>query len=339
MSRDPHLEAPLALLRSHYSAKIRGRVTLTAATNGISGAGVWQVVAGEASDAGPWALRRWPLHASDPVAIARIHAVLHHARQRGLDFVPAPIESDAGGMLVERAGCCWEMAPWMPGAAAAAEGPVEKLTAALAALAEFHEAVALCGPTAARAPQPQPSPAIGERARRLDRAISQDWRLAAETAIAASGAHADAWRRMAESLPAATRVARDAVRSVAGVPVRLQPVIRDTRREHFLFSERADGEARVTGLVDFGGMAVDSRAVDVARLVGDWSSVPGPIPVLAGLDPEERRLIGPLDASGVVLACANWLRWAAERRPIDGGRLAWLGRRLPGIAAGRLLGA
>ena len=45
----------------------------------------------------------------------------------------------------------------------------------------------------------------------------------------------------------------------------LQPCLRDARPEHFLF----DGD-QLSGLVDFGAMAVDSVVGDLARLIGEW---------------------------------------------------------------------
>ena len=52
---------------------------------------------------------------------------------------------------------------------------------------------------------------------------------------------------------------------VAALPVCVQPVLRDARPEHFLFED-----GRLSGLVDFGAMGVDSVAADLARLIGDW---------------------------------------------------------------------
>src|SRR5262249_49484120 len=44
----------------------------------------------------------------------------------------------------------------------------------------------------------------------------------------------------------------------------LQPCVRDLRGEHVLFDD-----GRVGGIIDFGAMAVDHPAVDLARFLGD----------------------------------------------------------------------
>ena len=49
------------------------------------------------------------------------------------------------------------------------------------------------------------------------------------------------------------------------VLIRLQPALRDARPEHFLFEDD-----RLSGLVDFGAMGVESVAADLARLIGEW---------------------------------------------------------------------
>ena len=63
------------------------------------------------------------------------------------------------------------------------------------------------------------------------------------------------------------RAAADAVEAslheAARLSVPIQPCIRDIHREHVLFEDD-----RVTGIIDFGAMLPDSRAGDVARLLG-----------------------------------------------------------------------
>jgi homoserine kinase type II len=102
------------------------------------------------------------------------------------------------------------------------------------------------------------------------------------------------------------------LRHEAPLIARLQPVLRDPRPEHFLF----EGD-RLTGLVDFGAMGVDSPSVDLARLLNEW----------AGADPFARAealdaygAIRPLDSteaarievfaeSAAWLGPARWIRW------------------------------
>ena len=103
--------------------------------------------------------------------------------------------------------------------------------------------------------------------------------------------------------------------------VRLQPVLRDARPEHFLFEDH-----RLTGLVDFGAMGVESVAADLARLMGDWldGDVSARREALASyervrpLDSTEARLITAFETMAAVLIGERWVRWHyVEKRRFD----------------------
>jgi homoserine kinase type II len=108
------------------------------------------------------------------------------------------------------------------------------------------------------------------------------------------------------------------LRRAVGREVLLQPCLRDARPEHLLF--RGD---RVTGLIDFGAMAIDSVAADLARLLGDWV---GPDRVerataleaytaIRPLEPFELTLIDAIAGSTALLGAGHWVRWHyLERR-------------------------
>jgi homoserine kinase type II len=102
------------------------------------------------------------------------------------------------------------------------------------------------------------------------------------------------------------------LRPEASSAIPLQPVIRDARPAHFLFT----GD-RLTGLVDFGAMGLESPAADLARLIGEWIG-----PDLAGrsaaldaytavrpIDASEARHIDVFADSGAWLGPARWIRW------------------------------
>jgi homoserine kinase type II len=102
------------------------------------------------------------------------------------------------------------------------------------------------------------------------------------------------------------------LRREAPVPARLQPLLRDPRPDHFLF----EGD-RLTGLVDFGAMGVDSPSADLARLLTEWS---GPDPSsraealdcyesIRPLDPSESARIEVFADSAAWLGPARWIRW------------------------------
>jgi homoserine kinase type II len=94
--------------------------------------------------------------------------------------------------------------------------------------------------------------------------------------------------------------------------VALQPCLRDARPEHFLFS----GD-RVTGLVDFGAMAIESVAADLARLLSEWvgpdrsaraEGLAAYTPIRP-LDGFELALIDVFEDSAALLGAGRWVRW------------------------------
>jgi Ser/Thr protein kinase RdoA (MazF antagonist) len=117
------------------------------------------------------------------------------------------------------------------------------------------------------------------------------------------------WIRLARTMaPQLWRSLRQASRR----SVLLQPCLRDARPEHFLF----EGD-QLTGLVDFGAMAVDSVVGDLARLIGDWLNDDRPAYQLAlesyeqirPLDPVETSLIGAFQSATALLIGERWIRW------------------------------
>jgi Ser/Thr protein kinase RdoA (MazF antagonist) len=104
----------------------------------MSGAQFWRITAVRgASDQGPrtLCLRRWPPEHPSPDRLTSIYAVLLHATERGITFLPVPIATRDGRSFVEHAGSLWQLEPWMPGSADYEHSPrVEKLRAAMRAL-------------------------------------------------------------------------------------------------------------------------------------------------------------------------------------------------------------
>ena len=103
----------------------------------------------------------------------------------------------------------------------------------------------------------------------------------------------------------------------------LQPCLRDARPEHFLFEG-----GRVTGLVDFGAMDVETVAADLARLEGEWL----PLPESEALRAEGMKVyaeVTPLHSNHLSIATAfevaadlligeRWIRWRfREHRRFD----------------------
>jgi homoserine kinase type II len=94
--------------------------------------------------------------------------------------------------------------------------------------------------------------------------------------------------------------------------VRVQPCVRDVRPEHFLFEED-----RLSGLVDYGAMGVDSVAGDLARLLGEWCDgdsaarreAVDAYKCIRSLDPAEERLINLFESATALLIGERWTRW------------------------------
>lgn len=340
-AKTPERDALAVLDRSYRRAIGGDDVVPVGICRGASGAVVWRVAAASRS----WALRRWPDVAVGQRRIPKAADLLRGVRRAGVRFTPEPIPCDGGADFVVLRGGCWELQTWMPGEpsrpsgatpAAVLRGSVHafgpegesrrRFAAAIIALRQFHRAARGLGPTAT-----DRSPALIDRRQRLRRALATDWRIAGEAAVGA-----DCHRmkplilRIAHWLPAAAAIALRAVEPVADQRVRLQPVIRDARREHFLFTG-----ARVTGLVDFGAASVDTPAVDLTRLLGDWAGDDAAAWEaglgVAALPPNAASLVPALDASGVVLASANWLGWIAAGAPASRRRLECLANRLASL--------
>jgi homoserine kinase type II len=88
--------------------------------------------------------------------------------------------------------------------------------------------------------------------------------------------------------------------------------LRDARPEHFLFDKD-----ELSGMVDFGAMAVDTVAGDIARLIGEWFNDDRSAHAIAiesyervrPLDSVETSLIGLFQAATTLLIGERWIRW------------------------------
>jgi Ser/Thr protein kinase RdoA (MazF antagonist) len=120
-------------------------------------------------------------------------------------------------------------------------------------------------------------------------------------------------------------------------------VWRDPRPDHILFEQEM-----VTGLLDFGGAGIDSAAVDLARLLPEWttnhpsarSEALAAYETIRPLQPSEQRVLEALELSGPIMLGGRWLSWwflgAPPRSPacLDPRRVLWgLRRALEGLEA------
>lgn len=286
-----------------------------ASAGGFSGARLWRLH----TPRGTLCLRRWP--ADQPRSqLEFIQAVLWHVIQEGFSLVPLPLETGSHAGYVEEAGHLWEVTPWMPGDANYRRAPSPaKLRAAMHALAGFHLA-AVSFPHAERSPAPPPG--ITQRLARL-RAWSPEKRARLAAAIS-RGDWPELYGRAERVLPlfdqAAKRVANTLASAIA-LAAPLQPCIRDIWHDHVLYVDQ-----RVSGLIDFGALRIESVAADVARLAGSlcgddsqaWLTALQAYEEMRRLSDEEALLITAYDRANVLLSGMNWLDWVyLEGRVFD----------------------
>jgi homoserine kinase type II len=302
----------------------------------MSGAQFWRlttVVRGypDPAHGGTLILRRWPQEHPTPDRLRFIHAVLRHAAERGVTFLPLPIPAQTGQSFIEQAGHLWELTPWLPGAADYETAPTtEKLRAAMAALAQFHIATAdFPTPTTPRSvgrqtesSPPTSPPSIQRRLARLHQlARGEINELSRPITDATWPDLAPLARNFLAALPRAVPQAIAQLEPLADVRLPLQPCIRDVWHDHVLFTG-----GRVTGLIDFGAVTIDTPATDIARLLGSlagddpagWQSGLAAYSAIRPLSQEESLAVFALDRSGTILAGCNWLRWLyIERRQFE----------------------
>lgn len=293
---------------AHYPGDFRPeQVQLLGSAGGFSGAVIWRV---EAPD-GVVCLKRWPHRHPTEVWLRFIHSVLLHVRGSGLEWVPAPCKNRLGTTWVAYRGHLWEVAPWLPGIADFRVNPQPvRLQAALRALAQFHRTAATYPDYI---PHAGPSPGVRERADRVRSYLAGDFEALSRCIVP------DVWPKLFDRARQAVirvRVHLASIRAILEMAscwqVPLEPCIRDVWHDHVLFT----GD-RVTGLIDFGAMRVESVATDVARLLGSlagndrslWQIGLAAYESIRPMQETEKALLPVFDLSGNVLAALNWVEW------------------------------
>ncbi len=284
------------------------------ASNGFSGADVWQV----ATPLLTVCLRRWPAEHPTPAGLRRIHDVLRNAVAAGCRFVPAPMPDVDGNTIAQHQGHLWEVTPWMPGTPD--DSPRiddERLACVWRALAAFHLASLQQGIFRHALAAPRgPSPGIAERLQKLDYVTAVGLTEVRHAAVPLG------WERLAvqrdeyvQLLGTAARQVRPMLTAVTADHVEQAVCIRDIRREHVFFTG-----CEVTGWVDFGAMSLESPAADAARVLGEfcderrpeWTTLLAPYQHTCRgtlLESCSLHLVDAFDRSGTLMAPWNWLRW------------------------------
>lgn len=295
---------------------------------GFSGAGLWRVV----TEAGDFALRRWPNPGLSRERILGLHRLLEHLRMCGLAFVAVPLKADAGTSLPHQFDHDWQLEPWLSGAADFRACPTrERLSLAMAALAQWHLAADrfIADADSARwfaCRASSPSPAIAERLAILtrdERGQRGVTGLMGQLERRISRSNGGAIRECSQRILELFRRGRDRVvtelQLVRDVAVRLQPCLRDVWHDHVLFAND-----KVTGLIDPSACRTESVASDLSRLIGSlvqddraaWDFALAEYQRHRTLTAGELALVTVLDRSGVQLSGWTWLQWLhSECRP------------------------
>ena len=100
--------------------------------------------------------------------------------------------------------------------------------------------------------------------------------------------------------------------NAGSIRVPLQPCIRDIRREHVLFEGN-----RVSGIIDFGALRLETVAGDVARLLDSlanddlamWQHGLAANQSVRPLSDDELTLVEAFDLSAPLLSGLNWIDW------------------------------
>jgi homoserine kinase type II len=265
--------------------------------------------------------------------LASVHGWMTRAVR--LPFVPALLTTATGHTLAQVGGRVWDATRWVSGSPLSHPTAAE-VGAAGAAVARLHAVWAADRRVA-------PAPGVLNRLR-----VLAEGRTFAPSHLRAGLGLPPELRpvilRACEVVSGVGPVAESDLRPWENVPLPVQPCVRDLRGEHVLFSGPS-----VTGVVDFGAMAEDTPAVDVARMLGDLAGDDEGL-FAAGLHGYRAaggnsgvtdELVRVLDRAGVVCSVVGWLvRLLVERRSYPdpaavATRLGHLLTRATGVPPGR----
>ncbi len=302
-----HTEQPSPTALAHFSPATAG-LKWHRAESGLSGAVVWR---GEDTTGTPRvALKGWPLSTAAE-RIEHVHLWLSQAAH--LSFVPTVFKSVRKQSAVLVDGRVWDACRWLPGTPC--EVPtVAEVRAACTAVAQIH----LCWPALE---DRRPCRGVVARLAILTdhRALLDDWNHTLPPFVPELD---PLLRRAVQEVLRVADSATAVLRSWAAWPLPVRPCVRDLRGEHVLFEAE-----RVTGIVDYGAMAVDHPAVDLARLLDDYASSDDNL-FGEGLDAYRKegaplslevpdKFVRLLANTGAVCSILGWLvRFFVRREPV-----------------------
>ncbi len=276
---------------------------------GFSGAGVWRIASAQGKS---YSVKR--LTNCAPDHLAWVHRVQLHTIVCDCDFIARPQLTVDGMSFIRDQGGLWEVSTWMPGTADYTARPSDaRLSHAMRSLAKFHQSAAQVNFDF------RPSPGVKTR---LDQLAKLKRTIAMIHSTPAQYPALRTTLRQLKQLPQDHLLRwADAIASFEHQTLPLQPVIRDLRHDHLLFTED-----RLTGLIDFDALQMETIAMDLTRCLGSivpddadrWDLALHAYSGVRPIQTLERELIGILDPINVVLSALNWIQWIViDRRRFE----------------------
>ena len=271
-----------------------------AGATGFSGASVWKITDDQG---GYYSIKHFSSLSADQ--LAWIHRVQLHTIVCDCDFVARPLRTGDGMSLVQTNDGLWEVCTWMLGEANSAAPISEpRLSHAMKSLAKFHQSAAQVNFDF------RPSPGVKTR---LDQLAKFNMIIAAiQIKSNQYPMLGDLLLQLKQVSPTRLNDFSSALRQFENYTFPLQPVIRDLRAEHLLFTDD-----NLTGLIDFDAMQMESIALDLTRSLGDlipddtdrWQSALEAYNSVRPIQAAELELIKILDPINVILSAMNWIKW------------------------------
>ena len=284
---------------------VNATVVEPAGVTGFSGSSVWKI----ANDQGQhFSVKHFSSLTADQ--LAWIHRVQLHTIVCDCDFVARPLRIDDGTSSIQTGQAndgLWEICTWMPGEPNTGSAISEqRLSHAMKSLARFHQSAAQVNFDF------RPSPGVKLR---LDQLASFSKTIAAiQIKSNQYPTLNDLLMQLKQISPAHLSGFTTALGQFEKHTLPLQPVIRDLRGEHLLFTNDS-----LTGLIDFDAMQMETIALDLTRSLGDlvpddaghWQLALEAYNSVRPIQPAELELIKILDPINVILSAFNWIKWIA----------------------------
>ena len=284
---------------------------------GLSGAAVFVCQSTDQK----FALKRWP-PGTKAARVDEVHQWLTESR-RTCSLIPALVRSTLGATRLSWESYHYELATWVPGEPVDDQSDGDRLAEMIAAgaeaIAKFHDSARHLGVSNS------PPPAVLRRLGRID-ALRRELpaALADQPSPTPTLRWAADWLRRVGSGTldaAAFRLGR-----WAGQLLPTQVVLRDVHRDHVLFLDH-----RVSGIVDFDALGIDSIAADLGRWVAGllsreltepaesadrlWAAAERGYRRYGRISSGEIELARDIAAASEVIQLANWVVWTHSDWP------------------------